>query len=100
MIPRGGLFGEGKADEQACMVHVRRKSLTGRVCAAKPERFVDEFERTAAGIAEGAIKQISKLYDVEKQVKGKSPEERVALRQEKAKPIFDDLEVWLYQRSN
>ena len=77
-----GLFGEGKADEQACMVHVRRK-------------FVDEFERTSAGIAESAIKQIAKLYDVEKQAKGKFPEERVALRQEKAKPIFDDLEVWL-----
>lgn len=71
-----GLFGEGKADEQACIVHVRRK-------------FVDEFERTGASIAEVAIKQISKLYDVEKQAKGKSPEERVALRQEKAKPIFD-----------
>lgn len=77
-----GLFGEGKAHEQACMVHVRRK-------------FVDEFERTAGGIAKGAINQIAKLYDVEKQAKGKSPEERMALRQEKAKPIFDDLEVCL-----
>jgi transposase len=77
-----GLFGEGKADEQACIVHVRRK-------------FVDEFERTGAGIAEGAIKQIAKLYNVEKQAKGKPAEERAALRQEKAKPIFDDLEVWL-----
>jgi hypothetical protein len=26
---------------------------------------------------------------------GKAPEERVTLRQEKAKPIFDDLEAWL-----
>nr|WP_260084988.1 IS66 family transposase [Phaeobacter inhibens] len=33
-----GLFGNDKADEQACMVHVRRK-------------FVDEFERTGADIA-------------------------------------------------
>ena len=53
-----GLFGEGKADEHACIVHVRRK-------------FVDEFERTNSSIAEGAIRQIAKLYDVEKQAKGK-----------------------------
>lgn len=77
-----GLFGEGKADEQACMVHVRRK-------------FVDEFERTGADIAKHTITQIAVLYTVEKEAKGKSPKERVALRQEKAKPIFDELEAWL-----
>ena len=77
-----GLFGQDKANEQACMVHVRRK-------------FTDAFERTGAAIAQEAIKRIGKLYTVEKQAKGKLPEERVALRQQKAKPIFDDLEVWL-----
>jgi transposase len=54
-----GLFGEGKADEQACMVHVRRK-------------FVDEFERTGADIAKHAITQIAAHYAVEKDVRGKS----------------------------
>ena len=64
------------------MVHVRRK-------------FVDEFERTGADIAKQAIKLIADLYAVEKEVRGKIPEERVALRQEKAKPVFDELEAWL-----
>lgn len=77
-----GLFGPDKACEQACMVHVRRK-------------FFDEAERTGAAIAKDAVKRISKLYDVEKEAKGKSPGERVTLRQTKAKPIFDDLETWL-----
>ena len=77
-----GLFGEGKADEQACMVHVRRK-------------FVEEFERTGSAIAKGTIKQIAVLYAVEEEARGKSPEERVAIRQEKAKPVFDELEAWL-----
>ena len=77
-----GLFGEGKADEQACMVHVRRK-------------FFDEAERTDAPIAKEAIKRIAKLYAVEDEARGKSPEQRVALRQKKAKPVFDDLETWL-----
>ena len=77
-----GLFGKGKADEQACMVHVRRK-------------FVDEVERTGSPIAKQAIKQIAQLYAVEKEARGKSPEERVTLRQAKAKPVFDALELWL-----
>ncbi|MBM1817369.1 IS66 family transposase [Pseudosulfitobacter pseudonitzschiae] len=77
-----GLFGEGKAKEQACMVHVRRK-------------FVDEVERTGSPIAQHAIKQIAELYAVEKEARGKSPEDRAALRQAEAKPVFDDLEVWL-----
>jgi transposase len=36
------------------------------------------------------------LYGVEKEVRGQSPEARAALRQAKAKPIFDDLEEWLH----
>lgn len=77
-----GLFGVGKADEQACMVHVRRK-------------FVDEVERTGSPIAQQAIKQIAQLYAVENDARGKSPEERVTLRQANAKPVFDELELWL-----
>ncbi len=77
-----GLFGPDKAGEQACMVHVRRK-------------FVDEAERTGSDIAKQAAIRIARLYAVEKEARGKPPEERVALRQEKAKPVFDDLEAWL-----
>jgi hypothetical protein len=58
-------------------------------------KFVDEFERTGVDIAKHAITNIVDLYTVEKKARGKAPEERVALRQEKAKPIFDDLETWL-----
>ena len=77
-----GLFGEGKADEQACMVHVRRK-------------FFVEAERTGSPIAHEAVKRIAKLYAIEKEIKGKSPKERAAMRQTHAKPIFDELELWL-----
>jgi transposase len=77
-----GLFGEGQATEQACMVHVRRK-------------FVDVFERDGSAIAKEAIERIAKLYAVEKDARYKPPEDRVALRHSKAKPIFDDLERWL-----
>ena len=77
-----GLFGENKASEMACMAHIRRK-------------FVDVQQSQGSAIAQEAIKRIAKLYAVEKLARGKSPEERVALRQKHAKPIFDDLEDWL-----
>ena len=77
-----GLFGENKADEQACMVHVRRK-------------FVDVYEAQGSAVAKEVIERIADLYAVEKEARGQSPEERGGLRQTKAKPIFDDLESWL-----
>ena len=65
------------------MAHVRRK-------------FVDIFTAQGSAIAEEAIKRIAELYAVEKEARGKPPEERAALRQADAKPIFDELEEWLH----
>ncbi len=76
------LYEEGRIKEVACMEHVRRKS-------------VDVFKASGLEVAEEAIKRIALLYAVEKEARGKSPEERVQLRQERSKPIFDDLEIWL-----
>ncbi|MCR9089214.1 MAG: IS66 family transposase [Rhodobacteraceae bacterium] len=78
-----GLFGDDNAREMACMAHVRRK-------------FVDVFASQGSAIAEEAIRRIADLYAVEKEARGKPPDERVALRQAKSKPIFDDLEEWLH----
>lgn len=77
-----GLFGEGKAHEQTCLVIVRRK-------------FVDEFERIGSEITKGAIERIAQLYAVENMAKGKPADARIALRTEHAEPIFDELETWL-----
>ncbi len=77
-----GLFGKDKAEEMACMAHIRRK-------------FVDVYAAQGGAIAEEAIKRIAALYVVEKQARGKSPAERASLRREQAEPLFDDLEKWL-----
>lgn len=78
-----GLFGHDKADEMACMAHVRRK-------------FVDVFASQGNAIAEEAIHRIAELYAVEKEARGKPAEARVAVRQARSKPIFEDLEAWLH----
>lgn len=57
-------------------------------------KFVDIYESEVFAIAEEAIKRIAALYAVEKKARYKPAVERVAVRQEKAKPIFDNLQVW------
>ena len=78
-----GVFGADKAREMACMAHVRRK-------------FVDVFASQGSAIAQQAILWIAELYAIEKEIRGKSPAERAAVRQARAKPIFDRLEQWLH----
>lgn len=76
------LYRSGDIREVACMAHVRRK-------------FVDVHRAQGSPIAEEAIRQIAKLYAVEKEARGSPPDRRVEIRQSKAAQIFDDLEAWL-----
>ena len=76
------LYRGGAIREVACMAHIRRK-------------FTDVFQSEGSLIAEEAIKRIAELYAVEKDARGRPPDERARLRQARAKPIFEDLEAWL-----
>jgi len=76
------LYRSGRVREVACMAHVRRK-------------FVDVQQSQGSAIAEEAIRRIAQLYAVEKEVRGKPPDERARIRQTKARPILGELEVWL-----
>lgn len=68
--------------EVACLAHVRRK-------------FFDVHEATGSSIAQEAISRIAALYAIEKDIKGKPPDIRVAMRQARSKPLLQDLEQWL-----
>lgn len=48
-----------------------------------------------APTASEALERIAKLYAIEGEVRGRGAEERRAVRQQKSKPIIDDLESWL-----
>ena len=77
------LYRSGRVREVACMAHIRRK-------------FVDVHKAQGSAIAEEAIKRIARLYAVEKEARGQPPDKRRQIRQDKAKPILDDLEAWLH----
>jgi len=65
-----------------CWAHVRR-------------RFYELAIAGPAPIASEALKRIAELYTVEADIRGRSADERRALRQEKSRPMLDELEPWL-----
>ena len=65
-----------------CWSHVRR-------------RFYELAAAGPAPIASEALERIAELYAVEKDIRGRSADERRAVRQDRSRPIIDDLEPWL-----
>ncbi len=65
-----------------CWSHVRR-------------RFYELAAAGPAPIASEALERIAGLYNVEKDVRGRSADERRTVRRDRSRPIIDDLEPWL-----
>ena len=76
------LYRKGDIQEVACMAHIRRK-------------FFDIHESQGSDIARDALARIAKLYEIEAEARGQSPAVRKAIRQAKAKAIFQELQAWL-----
>ena len=68
-----------------CWSHVRR-------------RFYELAAAGPAPIAAQALERIGELYAVEKDIRGRNPDERRSARQEKSRPIIDALEPWLREK--
>jgi transposase len=76
------LFESGPIREIACWAHVRRK-------------YFDLFDASSSPIAKEALDRIGALYGIESEIRGRSPDERRAVRQARAGPLLDDLRTWL-----
>jgi len=71
-----------------CMAHARRKfdeALKALPAASRDNKF---------GMAPTALRKFRTLYALEKQFKGLTKEQRYLLRQEKSKPLMEDLKQW------
>ena len=61
---------------------------------AHGSRYVFDLAKLAkAPIAAGAVRRIGELFEIERAINGKTPEQRVAVRHEKSKPLAADLEA-------
>lgn len=78
------LYEGGAIQEAPCMAHIRRK-------------FFDLVKAHNSPIAAEAVTRIAALYMIEKQIKGRPPDERQAIRSSQARPLFDDLRRWMEQ---
>ncbi|MBS0449570.1 MAG: IS66 family transposase, partial [Proteobacteria bacterium] len=68
----------------------------GAACAAHARRRYEELARDGTSpLAEEAIRRFARIYEVEGELKGRSDEERKALRQELAQPLWARLKGWL-----
>jgi len=58
-------------------------------------RFYDIAKGGNAPIAAEALERIGELYKIEAEIRGRSPDERRAQRQDRTKPLVESLKTWL-----
>jgi transposase len=76
------LYEEGSILEAPCMAHIRRK-------------FYDLMEAQGSPVATEAVQRIALLYVIEKEIRGRPPDERQRVRSTRARPLLDSMRLWL-----
>ena len=76
------IYEAGRIQEAACWAHVRRK-------------FYDLHAAHKSPVAAEALERIGALYAIEKEIRGRSPEERREVRNERSRPLLESLKQWL-----
>lgn len=71
--------------EASCRVHARRKFHEVHVAGPSP-------------IAGAALRWIGSLYDIEREIRGMTPQKRQEIRQNRAGPILKNFQLWLEQQ--
>jgi transposase len=83
------LYGQGRKPgpiiEVACWAHARHN-------------FFDLARLDKAPIAIEAVKRIDELFAVEREINGLTPAQRLAMRNERSRPLVSALEAWLREQ--
>ena len=82
--------------EAACWSHGRRKFFVlADIEAAARAKAKREKPAMVSPLALEAVRRIDALLEIERAINGKSPEERLAVRQEHSAPLVADLHAWM-----
>ena len=76
------LYEGGSIQQAPCMAHIRRK-------------FYDLMEAHQSPIATEAVDRIGRLYAIEKEIRGRPPDQRRSVRNARARPLLDSMHLWL-----
>jgi transposase len=79
------VYEAGRVLEAACWAHARRK-------------FHDLHAARPSAITTEALRRIGELYGMEAEIRGKPPDLRRQVRQQRSRPLLDSLEGWLRER--
>jgi transposase len=76
------IYETGRIQEAACWAHVRRK-------------FYDLVVAHKSPVATEALERIGALYAIEKEIRGRAPEERREVRRARSQPLLESMKRWL-----
>ena len=76
------LYEDGSIQEAPCMAHIRCK-------------FYDLMEAYQSPIATEAVERIALLYAIEKEIRGRPPDQRRDVRNARARPQIESMRNWL-----
>ena len=75
-------FATGRVTEVGCLAHARRK-------------FFDLHASNKSQVAESALQQIARIYEIEREAKDLAANERQPIRQLRSQPLLDALHLWM-----
>ena len=90
----------GRIQEAACWVHGRRPFFAMADLEENARRkAAGKKEIPLSPIAIEVVRRIDALFAIERDINGKSPEERVAVRQAMSRPLVDDLHAYMREQA-
>ncbi|CAN7597739.1 IS66 family transposase [Mesorhizobium amorphae] len=98
----GDLYATGRQPvpvlEAGCWAHSRRKVFElADIEAAARKKARGDKPNLVYPLAVEAVKRIDALFDIERAINGLSPEQRLAVRQERSVPLVTGLERWMIE---
>jgi transposase len=84
----------GPITEASCWSHGRRKFFELADVAAKARGALSVL----APLAVEAVKRIDAIFDIEREINGRSIAERLAVRSDRVAPLVNDLETWMREQ--
>jgi transposase len=84
----------GPITEASCWAHGRRKFFELADVGAKAGGKL----AVIAPLAFEAVKRIDAIFDVEREINGRSITERLAVRRQRVAPLVSDLEIWMREQ--
>ena len=89
------LPGFGRRDHTAIGVVKAARHCCGRGLAHARRKFWDGYEATQSPLAREALDRIAALYRIEDTIRGKPPDQRLAVRAANTAPLMSELRDWL-----